>query len=78
MSKTRWYRPKSKINTNKKEAERIAKELRNKPRYKTVQLQKRILKADKKTETPSTKGYWIKVSTSAKRTIGRGAKRKLR
>jgi len=61
MAKMRWYLPRSKIQTNKREAMRVAKEIRGTGNFKKVQLQKRVLAGDKRTKTPRTSGFWIKV-----------------
>ncbi len=61
MAKTRWYLPRSKISTNKREAMKIAKEIRDKGNFKSVSVAKRVLGKNKTTKTPKISGYWIKV-----------------
>jgi hypothetical protein len=62
-TKMRWYHRSSVINTNKKEAQRIAEDLRLKKRYKCVRVVKRDFKEDIKTGTPMIEGWWIKISS---------------
>ena len=59
---TKFYHSRSTIATNKIEANRIADDLRVKGNYKKVSVVKRNLAADKKTKTPQTKGYWVRVN----------------
>ena len=58
----RWFRPRSQIVTGKREAQRIATELRQISGYKPVRVVRRVLKADKQTMTPRQTGYWVKIS----------------
>lgn len=60
--KLRWYLPRSNILTNKTEVKRIATKLRTQNNFKKVQIAPRTLTGDKRTKTPKTKGYWLKVS----------------
>ena len=57
----KWYLPRSKIITNKKEAYNIADEIKFKGNFEKVSVEKRILKGNKQTETKKREGYWIKV-----------------
>ena len=61
MAKTKYYLPRSKLNTNKGEAQNIAKYLRKKGRYKDIRVVKRDFAKDEKTKTPAIKGYWVRV-----------------
>ena len=57
----RWYLPRSKIVTNKREAVRVSSRVKKAGNFKSVSVAKRTLAGSKKTRTPKTSGYWIKV-----------------
>ena len=61
FAKLRWYLPRSTINTNQIEANRIANELRENKRFKAVRVVKRVLPENKATKTRESRGYWVKV-----------------
>lgn len=56
-----WYISRSRVLTNKKEAQRIAEQLRLQGNFKSVTVQPRKIAANKNAGTPAQSGYWIRV-----------------